>query len=105
MAQNSNFEIHRMLVVSTAHCTEEEAERFTSFYELGSDENHQWMASFVRDEGWIVYTDQYFRRDHGFDGLSDGLRGILEIAYEQGVDWVMFDRDADLILGVPFYEW
>jgi hypothetical protein len=37
--------------------------------------------------------------------IPEDLKGVLLYARRKGCDYVMFDRDADVITELPFYDW
>lgn len=88
------MEIAKMLIASTAHVTDRERATL--------DEN-----GYSRGEyGWLIYTgepgDSVLPE---FDELSPGLTGVLEAARRTDCRYVLLDRDADELAGVPTYNW
>lgn len=59
------------------------------------------FAAFAKaDYDWFVYV-----ADDEPDDLPDDLRACLALARSLNSDWVMFDRDVDLIAELPAYSW
>jgi len=57
-----------------------------------------WVA--VTPYGWFVYCDEESDPDYGFP--SD-LIAAFTYARAQGVEYIMFDSEADPIWALPFY--
>ena len=87
-------EIHRLLVTSTAHVTDHEAQLLTDH-------------GYRRDQsGWFFYVGE-----EGYDSLpeiarkSRGLFGVIFCARLDGCAYVLLDRDAETLPGVAIYDW
>ncbi|NKX37329.1 hypothetical protein HGG70_05195 [Rhodobacteraceae bacterium R_SAG4] len=87
--------IERILVLSTAHMSEEESKLF-------EETQHMLIPAFKRDEGFIFHTSTV---GICYDKLSPGWAQIYQIATERNCAWIMFDRDADVIDGIPTFDW
>src|SRR5690606_27474651 len=91
----SQHEVVRTLIATTGHVTREEAKVL--------DE-----AGYSRGEyGWLLYVS-------GIEDLpvipeiespSEGLAGAIARARELGCRYLLLDRDADALEGVPVYDW
>lgn len=89
----------RVLVVGTAHVTRAEATLFEAGLSPG-----EWLPTPMRWEfGWMVSIGKVDNAD--LSGLSDGLRGIIEYAWDLGYEWLRFDCDQLHVKGIPTYEW
>jgi hypothetical protein len=87
-------EIQRLLVTSTSHVTDPEAQILTHhgyrrdeygwFFYVGSDE-HDALPEIVRK--------------------SRGLFAVILCARVNGCSYVLLDRDAEPLPGVPLYDW
>lgn len=100
-------EIHDMLVVSTGHLPPEEREAIEDglFEQPGGP-----IVSMSRESGWLIYVRKPVHADEvepfekALHAASDGFRGVINRAIGLGLDWVMFDRDANPLDGVPTYD-
>ncbi|GAA0853951.1 hypothetical protein ABER99_20195 [Paenibacillus glucanolyticus] len=95
---NSNLQIDKMLVLSTAHIMQETCE----FLESRSCP----LIVYPKHEyGYIilVYTDT--EDDDKCDVIPECLKGLLEFAARQDCEWIMLDRDASICAELPSYEW
>ena len=88
------YEIHSVLLTSTSHVTDHEAQVLTDH-------------GYSRDQsGWFFYVggDEY-------DALSEiprksqGLFAVILCARVNGCQYVLLDRDAEPIAGFPIYDW
>jgi len=87
-------EIHRLLVTSTAHVTDHEAQLLTG-------------RGYCRDQsGWFFHVG-----DEGHDSLPEiaqkslGLFAVILCARLNDCDYVLLDCDAKALPGVPTYDW
>ena len=89
------FEIHRVLVCSTAHVTEDEAQILdTSGYQQ-------------REYGWLLWVKEEPDSPSVPEiiDLSPGLQGAIDAARSLGCAYLMFDRDGETLDGLPTYNW
>lgn len=94
-------EIHKMLVMSTAHVSEETAKLIDEAY----DRKHAWAPAFARAEGWLFYVgDENPVVKHGLD-YPEEFAALFSFAMEQGCTWLMLDRDGDTVDNLPTFEW
>jgi len=87
-------EIHLLLVTSTAHVTDQEAKALTDH-------------GYSRDQtGWFFHVGG---EEH--DALTEiirksrGLFAVILCARVNGCHYVLLDRDAETLPGVPIYDW
>lgn len=100
-------EIEDMLVVSTGHLPPEEREAIDDgrFEQPGGP-----MVSMTREHGWLIYVrkpvddDEVAPYEAALNATSEGFRGIIKRATSLGLHWVMFDRDANPLDGIPTYD-
>lgn len=87
--------IEKMLVLSTAHLTPETCNDWLPF-SVGS--HPVWEKG---DYGWFVYVSE----EPG--DIPTDLEGCIHYARYIGVEWIMFDRDADELDPrlLPVFEW
>ncbi|WP_267381490.1 MULTISPECIES: hypothetical protein [unclassified Sphingomonas] len=84
--------IEPMLILSTAHLTEETCNLFLADYA-----GPAWRKG---DYGWFVYVPEDADSE-----LPPDLTACLALAREKAAFWVMFDRDEAQIEELPAYEW
>lgn len=88
------MEIAKMLVLSTAHLTEDTCNRYLP------DHLHAYAKA---DYGFFLNVPTE-RPD--FDaGYPADLVHVLAFAAGAGCDWVMFDQDGPDIAALPVYDW
>lgn len=87
-------ERHQMLVASTGHVTFEESRILEK-------------SGYSRGEyGWLIYIHD--RASPSVDEIShpsEGLKGALEMTVRLGCSYLLLDRDAASLEGVPTYDW
>lgn len=99
-----NHRIDKVLVLSTAHLKQEEAERL-------DDEDSFALLSYMRwDYGWQFYVSldtelETLQKNWASLGLSEGFYSALSLAYKLGCEWLRLDTDGDTDEDLPHYEW
>lgn len=107
------MEITKMLVLSTAHLSNDTCNRYlhrqhdlstpgvVAFEKLS-------YGSPVRDPdsyGWFVHVpDEAALPDWPTD-MPLELRSAIHVARRESCGWIMFDRDGDTIDELPTYDW
>jgi hypothetical protein len=86
--------VQRLLVTSTAHVTDQEAQLLTD-HGYGRDA-YGWFL-YVGEEGHTA-VPEIVRK-------SRGLFAVILCARVNGCPFVLLDRDAEPIPGVPVYDW
>ena len=86
--------IFTLLIASTSHVTEHEAQTLTSHgYSRG-------------EYGWFLYVGMHWEPVLAeIETLGDGLAGVILHARKSGCQYVLLDRDADTLPGVSTYIW
>lgn len=82
-----------MLVLSTLHLQHDTCTQWL---------DHAPFAAFTKaDYGWFVYVPE------DLDGVDmpDDLKACCERAHARGCEWLMFDRDADMLPELASYDW
>lgn len=99
---NEKLDITRVLNLSTAHITKNTADT------LGrcalNNDYIPLCGVFEKSEyGWYVYIDS---DDPNLipDELSD-IRDCVIFALKHDINCICFDRDADIAIGLPVYDW
>lgn len=85
-----------MLDISTAHVSRETATMLDGAPAI-------MITAYQKNGyGWFVWVPPAdFERTHTPDDLSK----VFAYAREQKCDWVMFDRDAEIIDDLPSFDW
>jgi hypothetical protein len=87
------LEIAKMLILSTAHVTLETSQRLPDGIEG--------LIAYEKGEyGWLIYVNA----PHVVPLPAD-LQGVRDLARNHGCEWVMLDRDGDVIDALPSYDW
>ncbi len=95
-------EIAKILIVTTAHLTPAERDRLSG--EDGLPARAQLVGEFGM-QVWVPPLSGILTYDSsGADSDSAGLTGCLKLARELGCRYVLFDRDAEAVDGVPLYD-
>lgn len=104
----SEYETYTVMVVSTAHITQQDNERLP----LHLDPEPGRIASLVGDDtryGYLVYCgaeDFDAAMDDARDaGFSDALINLLTIAHKRGCRYLNLDRDGEVYDDLPTFEW
>lgn len=97
-------EIHKMLVLSTAHITEAMA----GYLEQGTGPDD--LVAFEKsDHGWfVVVSDADFPVDNEDDDWNIAVHefnGLLTYARARGCTWIMLDQDGPVVDGLKTWEW
>jgi hypothetical protein len=99
-------EFDKALVCSTAHFTDGDnillAQAGREHAEAPDTSDH-----FVADlgYGYLVWVNSDGDFTEYKDKLSDAFIGILMFAFNQGAQWVRFDRDAPELDDFPIFDW
>lgn len=94
------LEIHRFVVISTAHVSETTAKR------LNNTPAKKWpgLGGPYGEYGWFLYAHDE-NAGVGPDVIPAELFGVMTWARKQGFDYILFDCDADQIEGLPAFDW
>lgn len=97
------MEIHRMLVISTSHVSRETARLIDHHVEQGvSSASLGIPVTFGKgDYGWFVNVPE---GELDWQCPSD-LKDVLTFARCHKCEWIMFDRDADVLPYPPAFDW
>lgn len=88
------MEEHKMLALSTGHLTEKTCNM------LGNIEG---IIGYNKGGyGWFVYVPEYLNE---LGHIPADIYACLKLALEGKYDWIMFDRDVEVINELPVYEW
>lgn len=100
------LDIDKILTCTTGHIT---ADDNIALGEFADDHREDPSAS----EHYVVDTGYGFMLWVNSEGdfteyggkLSDAALGLLGFAFNQGVQWLRFDRDASELDGFPTFDW
>jgi len=99
-----SLEIMQVLVASTGHVTEAEAQLFDRCDDTGEDLPGNMSSPMRWQYGWMFYIGE--RGDSVItEGLSPGLAAVFELAWKEKIEWVRFDSDGPVLDNIPTYDW
>ncbi|MER8376664.1 hypothetical protein [Mesorhizobium sp. M1409] len=95
-----DLEIHKFVVVSTAHVSEATAKR------LDHTPAKDWPCAGgpYAEYGWFVYAHDE-NSGPGENAIPADLFDVMTWARRQGCEYILFDCDADQVDGLPAYDW
>ncbi|MCK1789002.1 hypothetical protein [Pseudomonas violetae] len=105
------MEIICLPVISTAHVTQEVAERLTN-----EGNNNPWCPGASWEHGFFLHLDELEARSSETVTIPQCLIDIRNWLRAQNLrstngvrsmrtDWVRLDQDADVAEGLPSYDW
>lgn len=99
---NEKLDITRVLNLSTAHITKNTVDTLGRCA-LNNDYIPLCEVFEKGEYGWYVYIDS---DDPNLipDELSD-IRDCVIFALKHDINCICFDRDADIVIGLPVYDW
>ena len=101
-SSNGDFESYSMLVISTAHIREEDAQRFENVERLDDPRYRVHLTGY----GYRVRLHQDLYQDELAElGLSEAVWNVLRFALARGYGGVEFDCDADIRDELPQFDW
>ena len=97
----SSLEICKMLTISTAHIKEETAKILEDHSSSLIDYD---LVIYDKDEfgWWIHLPDEDYKELHN---VPDDLKVCLNLAVENGCEWLCLDCDGEVVDCLPTYEW
>ena len=101
--EETKMEITKMLTISTAHISRDTARKLSDrAYCQQMD-----TAVFEKDRyGWWVYCNSVLEDDlGGREWVPDDLWRCMELANKNSCEWLCLDSDAQIIEGLPVYDW
>lgn len=103
--------IYRYIMLNTSHLSQ--ADALTLAYlsdpiDSGVTQTHEWIHSTGMHNGFLIRLSA--RHDAPDElrahGLSEGLCNTLAfLAQSLNLSMIHFDSDADVLAGIPVYEW
>ena len=88
--------IEAVAVLSTAHLPQHEARTIEALI------NENVLIGMKRDEGFMLFNRQTNQLE---DYSLDNLHFLLNLAQQESVDWLMFDRDGPELPAVKTWQW
>lgn len=96
-------EIAKMLVLSTAHLSEETCTVYVSSIALGLEQGS--IIAFEKGEyGYFVHVPED-PADSEKPDVPLELRSAIHVARTLGCQWVVFDCDGDTASDLPVFDW
>ena len=89
--------IERMLVLSTAHITQQTSEL------LAADAMGELVVYPKNGYGFFVLVPT--EESQTVSDCTEDLQACMALAKESGCQWLMLDRDAETIETLPTYDW
>lgn len=106
--------IEKILVLSTSHITKEVATELdrlvAAITNLGESvamalHDTDWIPSWTRVEGWMFHVPKADANDSRYVNAPYCLQACVNMAREAGCDWLMLDRDGEVVPDLPTWEW
>lgn len=98
--------IRQFIEISTSHVSEQTGEWLNAEGLIAADfHNNATIYAEVNMAsthfGWFLYCDE------DVDALDcpDDLKAVMRWVRAQGLEYVLFDRDADQVEGLPTFDW
>lgn len=100
-------EAYNTAVISTAHVTAEDSEQLPiACFDTITDRGLNWVHG--TEYGWIVRAgmrDNSWADELRTFNISEAAIANIKMILDAGYDVVHFDRDADLVDGMPAWDW
>lgn len=100
---NERLDITKVLNLSTTHITKNTAEKLDKCV-LNNDYIPLCSVYEKGEYGWYVYIDDTDDPNLIPDELCD-IRDCIIFALKHDITCICFDRDADMVIGLPVYNW
>jgi hypothetical protein len=106
--------IEKMMCLSTGHISQDTAESLglgilneDLDYTERDEETPPWFERLTvyshSEYGWLICLAQI--QEQADEGTPVDLCRVIDYAVAQGCDWLLIDRDADLIDDLPHFDW
>ncbi|HDE1294094.1 TPA: hypothetical protein PCC20_004222 [Klebsiella pneumoniae] len=100
-------EAYKTAVISTAHVTAEDSEQLPiACFDPITDRSLNWVHG--TEYGWIVRAgmrDNSWADELRTFNISEAAIANIKMILDAGYDVVHFDRDAELVDGMPAWDW
>lgn len=97
-AKSKNYEINRMITLSTAHIKESTADYL-------NDETREDLIVYPKlDFGWFICVDTDCI-DEELERIPEDLAAVIRFAKENDCQWVCLDCDGPIVDDLPQYDW
>lgn len=100
-------EAYKTAVISTAHVTAEDSEQLPiACFDPIPDRGLNWVHG--TEYGWIVRAgmrDNSWADELRTFNISEAAIANIKMILDAGYDVVHFDRDAELVDGMPAWDW
>lgn len=91
----SNLDVQHMLVLATNHITRETARELEK-----GDASDEIGGLLTWQYGWVIWVDV-----GAYDEKFPDLDACMQLARDNGCQWVRFDCDVDPLSSLPVFEW
>ena len=100
-------ESYKVAVISTAHVTQADSEILPQIsFDPITDRGHNWIHG--TEYGWIVRAGMRgndWKEELREYGISEETISNIQTIVDAGFDAVHFDCDAELVDGLPAWDW
>jgi hypothetical protein len=103
--------VEKMLCLSTAHITQQQSEELAErvALDIEGQKPGDWTDGFIvyphGAYGWLLPIGGIEREDLVQDGIDGNIMAIFDQAIAEQCDWILIDQDAELIEGLPEFDW
>lgn len=97
----SELYIQSVLVMSTGHVTEQDSVLLEKW--VTDLQTPFWVVS--TSYGWMVWVDPDSIPDMLDKGGSPALGQLIQVARDNGCDWLRLDADVPMNDGFPTFDW
>lgn len=95
-----DLEIHKMLVISTAHVSLETKELLEGAEFIDAAEVPLTLT--WGDYGWLIYAEAEPEEENGF---PDDLQRCMDFSKKHDCPWLRLDCDGDQVDGLEHFDW
>lgn len=103
----SDLEIHKTLVLSTAHMTYQDSQLLSfARHCAGPNVDKDVPVSYELEQwGWLVYTNPKFTTEKQLKKFSPGFAKAIKLARKNDCLYIRFDSDGPEIDELETYDW
>lgn len=94
-----SLEIHKTLVLSTAHMTLEDSEIIPFAHNVGL------VVYELEEYGWLIYVNPEMLDIARLNDFSDAFKQAIKLAQDNECAYLRFDRDANVVDELPSFDW
>lgn len=95
------YEITKMITISTAHITEDTANKLEREVKYGTNDIP--LSIYAKAEfGWLIFVSDYYK---DLLNMPKDLMDCLDLAKENDCEWLCLDCDGLIVPDLPTYDW